>query len=540
MDSQFKEEFKLEEPTKRMRQRKKKRPSKPVFKPYEQHQMMLLPPCLDELIEEKHMVRVVNETIEKLNPEALLETYKGGGASSYDPVMLLKVWIYAILKKIYTGRQIAKALKENIHFMWLSGNSRPDFRTINEFRSKRLQEVIEKIFVEMVLFLADGKYIDLKKYFVDGVNMLADANKNSHVWKKNTERYKKAVQKRVHEMFKEIENLNQEEEAKYGKKDLEENGEENQITSERIKQQAERLNKIIAEKSLGKKEKKKAKQILKKLENKELPKIEEYEEQEKKYEGRNSYSKIDSDATFLRKKTKELLPSYTIMAGTENQYIINYSIHQSASESAGFKSHLEKYYKSYKKYPKLISADSAYGSEENSEYLEGNKIKNYLKFSTFHYENTNAYKKNKFHKDHFPYDEKTDSYQCPNSKEMIFKEEVETRTQAGYKQTIRKYQSEDCSGCPFAGQCKKGKGRRTIQINSKLEYYKTIMRKNLTSAKGIQLRKRRNIEVEPVFGDIKWNQGYARFKLRGKAKVNVEMGLLSISHNIKKLSLAVN
>jgi len=123
---------------------------------------------------------------------------------------------------------------------------------------------------------------------------------------------------------------------------------------------------------------------------------------------------------------------------------------------------------------------------------------------------------------------------------MIFKEEVETRTQAGYKQTIRKYQSEDCSGCPFAGQCKKGKGRRTIQINSKLEYYKTIMRKNLTSAKGIQLRKRRNIEVEPVFGDIKWNQGYARFKLRGKAKVNVEMGLLSISHNIKKLSLAVN
>jgi hypothetical protein len=123
---------------------------------------------------------------------------------------------------------------------------------------------------------------------------------------------------------------------------------------------------------------------------------------------------------------------------------------------------------------------------------------------------------------------------------MIFHEEVEIKTQSGYKQTIRKYHSENCSGCPYSNQCKKGKGNRTIQINRKLERYKTIMRRNLTSEKGIQLRKQRNIDVEPVFGDIKFNQGYGRFRLRGSQKVNVEMGLLSISHNIKKLSLAVN
>lgn len=540
MDSQFKEEFRLEEPKKRIRRRKKKKPSKPVFKAYEQNQMMLLPPSLEELIEEKHIVRIVNETIEKLNTKALKETYKGGGTSSYDPVMLLKVWIYAILNKIYTGRQIAKALKENIHFMWLSGNNRPDFRTINQFRSKRLEGVIEKIFVEMVLFLAEGKYIDLEKYFVDGTNMRADANKNSYVWKKNTQRYKKAVERRVREMFKEIDKLNKEEEAKYGEKDLEEYGEESHITSRDIKEEVEKLNKMIEKNSLKKPEKKKAEKILKKLEKKELPNLEKYEEQERKYQGRNSYSKTDNDATFLRKKTKELLPSYTVIAGTENQYIINYSLHQSASEGSEFKRHLEKFYNNFKKYPKLISGDSAYGSEENSEYLEEREIENYLKFPTFHYENTNSYKKNKFHKDHFPYDEKTDSYQCPNGKKMIFHEEVEIKTQSGYKQTIRKYHSENCSGCPYANQCKKGKGNRTIQINRKLERYKTIMRRNLTSEKGIQLRKQRNIDVEPVFGDIKFNQGYGRFRLRGSQKVNVEMGLLSISHNIKKLSLAVN
>ena len=126
MDSQFKEEFKLEMPEKRIRRRKKKKASKPVFKKYEQNQITLLPPSLEEMIEEKHMVRVVNETIDKLNVKPLINTYKGGGTSSYNPVMLLKVWIYSILQRKYSGRMIAKELRENIYFMWLSGGNRPE------------------------------------------------------------------------------------------------------------------------------------------------------------------------------------------------------------------------------------------------------------------------------------------------------------------------------------------------------------------------------------------------------------------------------
>ncbi len=540
MDSQFKENFELEMPEGRKRSRKKKRSSKAVFKPYEQNQMSLLPASLEELIEAKHMVRVVSETIDKLNHQALLETYKGGGASSYNPVMLLKVWIYAVLQKVYSGRQIAKSLRENIHFMWISGQSRPDFRTINEFRSGRLRSVIEDIFVETVLFLAEGKYIDLKKYFVDGTKMQADANKTSYVWKKNTERYRQAVEKRVKEMFNEIEEINKKEDEHYGNKDIEEKGEDSRITSEEIKQHVEKLNNIIKDSPLGKAEKKKAEGIIKKIEKKELPKLQKYETQEEILGERNSYSKTDTDAIFIRMKNKLLLPAYTILAGTESQYILNYSIHQSASETGKLKEHIEKYKKHFKKYPKLISSDSGFGSEENSEYLEKKKIKNYLKYNTFHYETTTAYKENKFHKDHFKYEEKTDSYECPNKKKMQFIEEVEVKTSTGYKQTIRKYRCEDCRGCPFAKKCKKGKGRRTIQINRKLDYYRSKMRENLTSKKGIELRKQRNVDVEPVFGDIKWNQGYARFRLRGKEKVNVEVGLLSIAHNLKKLSLSIN
>lgn len=537
MNSQFKEEFKLEIPEKRIRRRKKKRESEPVFKRYEQNQMMLLPPSLDEMIEEKHLVRVVNATIDKLNIKALIDTYKGGGTSSYHPIMLLKIWIYAILEHIYSGRQIAKALRENIHFMWLSGGQRPDFRTINEFRSRRLQGVIEEIFVEMVIFLGENKYIDLEKYFVDGTTMSASANKHSYVWKKNTERYKEAVQRRVQEMFKQIEEINKEEDKKYGNKDLAEKGKESQITSKDIKEQIEKLNKIIEEKGVGKK---KAKEIKNKLEKKELPKIEKYEKQEEILGQRNSYSKTDNDATFIKMKNGEVLPGYKVIAGTENQYIVNYSIHQKASESDQFIKHVENYYNNYKQYPKLISADSAYGNEENSEYLENKRIENYLKYSTFHYEMTDKYLENKFNKDHFRYDEEMDNYECPNGKKLNFKEEVQTERKTGYKQRIRKYESENCQGCAFAEECKKAKGNRTIQINRKLDSYRSLMRKNLTSEKGVELRKQRNVDVEPVFGDIKWNMGYRRFRLRGLKKVNVEIGLISISHNLKKIALKIN
>jgi hypothetical protein len=91
-----------------------------------------------------------------------------------------------------------------------------------------------------------------------------------------------------------------------------------------------------------------------------------------------------------------------------------------------------------------------------------------------------------------------------------------------------------------ASQCKKGTGNRTITVNPRLEIYKAQARSNLASDIGIMLRKKRGVDVESVFGDIKMNQGYRRFRLRGKGKVNVEFGLLSMAHNVKKIALTIH
>jgi transposase len=203
---------------------------------------MLLPPSLEDLIPENHLVRVVNRTVEKLNIQPLTATYKGGGASAYHPLMLLKVLVYAYLTKIYASRMIAKALTENIHLMWLSGMSTPDFRTINNFRSSRLRGVIDDVFGSMVFFLLDHGYIDLEQYFVDGTKLRADSNKHKVVWAKNTKRYKQKVQQKINELLVEIEQANAKEQEHYGDRNLEELGERSALTSDEVKEHVQRLN----------------------------------------------------------------------------------------------------------------------------------------------------------------------------------------------------------------------------------------------------------------------------------------------------------
>jgi transposase len=520
----------------RVRKRKKRSGGAPVFKPYLQHQTMVLPPSIEDLIPSNHMVRVVNRTIDGLNLEPLISTYKGGGSSSYHPLMMVKVLVYAYLSKVYSSRYIAKALREDVNYMWLSGMQRPDFRTINGFRSGRLKGVIDEVFGSMVEFCIESKYIKLEHYFVDGTKLEANARKSSYVWSKNTKRYKEATQKKIKELLEHIEEINGEENLEYGEKDLEELGNEAEISSEKIKEQIKKLNTIIAPSATSDLQKK----ALRELEAKELPKLERYEEQERLLGGRNSYSKTDTDATFFRMKNDQLLPAYNVMIGTENQFILHYSIHQKASEADQFIRHFTKFTETLGLLPEDVVGDAGYGSEENYAFLEKHELGNYLKYNTYQREKTKKHRDNPYHKDHFQYDEVTDTYRCPEGRELMLNGTKYKITDNGYRQDIRMYECVDCRGCPVAIECKKGVGNRTITVNPQLEKYRAQARANLASDYGIALRRKRGVDVESVFGDIKMNQGYRRFRLRGNDKVNIEFGLLSMAHNIKKVALTIH
>ena len=522
-----------------------------LFKPYDQNQLMM-PMSMDFMIPKDHVVRVVNSAIDKMNLEPLLAKYPGGGSASYHPIMMTKLVVYAYTDKIFSCRRISKAARENIMYMWLCGGNTPDFMSINRFRSERMKDVILEVFSEVVDLLVHEKYISLENYFMDGTKIEANANKYSWVWGKSTKRYKEALREKCKELFDEIDRINEEENLGYGDNDLEELGIGRPINSKAIDEAVKKIDKKLTEKPQTKKldeETKKLKKAKKTLEKDYLPRMIKYEEEEAILKERNSYSKTDTDATFMRMKEDhmqngQLKPGYNVQIGTENQFIIGYSIHQNPGDTSCMKEHLETVKRILDgKLPCNIIADAGYGSEENYEYLEENKVQHYVKYNTFHKEDSKSWKQDITKVQNFRYDEEKDEYLCANDQKLVFKFEQKRKSDNGYESTIRVYESLDCSVCPHREICVKSenpKANRRININRRLNAFKAKAKQNLSSEMGLQMRSLRPVEVESVFGDIKGNFGMRRFSLKGLEKVSIEWGLHSIAHNMRKLAVQMS
>jgi hypothetical protein len=322
---------------------------------------------------------------------------------------------------------------------------------------------------------------------------------------------------------------------------LEELGEDHPVDSSKIDELVRKLDEKLSNKP--KKENKAERKILKELKKDCLPRLQKYEEQEEIAGERNSYSKTDNDATFMRMKEDhmrngQLKPGYNIQTGTENQFVVNYSVHQKANDTNTLKSNLEKFEEKHKKLPEKVIADAGYGGEENYEILKSKEIDGYVKYNNFHYEQKTRFKKQIFRVENFGYDGEKDEYICPNAKRLKYRQTIKSKSKNEYESTIKIYECMDCVSCPMKPECTKAKGNREIQINERLNELKAEMREKLMSETGVALRKKRCCEIESVFGQIKWNGQFKRFLLRGLGKVNTEWGLICMAHNMKKLALA--
>ncbi len=287
---------------------------------------------------------------------------------------------------------------------------------------------------------------------------------------------------------------------------------------------------------------------MKELEQKHLVKLVEYEIHESNLVGRNSYSKTDIDATFMRMKEDhmkngQLKPAYNVQIGTENQFIINYTFHQDANDMPVLKAHLEDTKKQLaaigKGMPKRLSADAGYGSEENYDYIEEQGLENYVKYPGFYQEQKQKVIKDPFRWENLYYNPEQDYFVCPMGQQMSFRFIAKTTSKNGHVSSVRHYEAQRCEGCPLRGQCHQAKTNRIIRIKPNLQRHKAQAKRNLNSIPGIYLRKKRSIEPEPVFGHLKWNRGFDRFFLRGLDKVSCEFGILAIAHNLKKMWVAL-
>jgi len=500
------------------------------FKDYNQKQLSLLPPSLEEFIEENHPVRVINYVIDKIDLGSLLQKYQGGGTSSYHPRMMLKILVYAYVNNIYSSRKIEAAVKENIHFMWLAANNRPDHNTINRFRSDRLKGVFKEIFTQVVMMLVNSGHIDLQKVYLDGTKIEANANKYTFVWGKSIKRYKNNIKKQLEELWQYAESVAKEEMRTKTPIDFE------KLDAETIEQTINTINDALKDKPVDKKKKQKLNYAKKNW----AKNYKKYQKQEEILGDRNSYSKTDTDATFMRMKDDhmkngQLKAGYNFQISTSNQYVVNYTNHPNPTDTKTLIPHLEEFENQFKTLPKELTADSGYGSEENYEYLENKKVEAYVKYNYFHLE---QHKKEKalpdFHQDKLYYNKQGDYYICPMGQKMHKIGIRKKKNEGGYIQELHLYQAQNCQSCPLRGSCHKSKYNRIIQVNHKLKYYKAKARKLLTSEKGKKHRSQRPVDVEAVFGNIKQNKKFTRLNLRGKEKVEVEIGLVYLAHNLQK------
>lgn len=528
------------------------------FKPYDQLQVLRVPLEIDKLIPACHLVRIVNDCIEKLDISCFEEYYSHFGCPAFHPKMMIKVWIYGYCERIYTSRRLCKALRENVNFIWLSGNQHPCFKTLCDFRSNKMEAMVDTVFKEVLLMLVELGYIDLDTLYIDGSKWEANANRYKVVWKKNTVRYKEHVLNRINALLEEIKQLQQQEDATHGANDLAEVGESTELNlvfnSQEVHQHIIRLQELVAQQSGEDKVKAHSTKRMKTIEkvlHKEVKRVEKYEHQQDILGDRNSYSHTDPDATVLRMKREQSLPAYNIQHSTNNQYIVNYTVSQNSSDSPTLPEHLDKMEERLTSIkltlaPKMAHgnvlagtkwvADAGYGSEENYADCQKRGLIAFIKYPLWYQEQTGELLKKKFIAYNWTYDESSDSYTCPNERKVIFKENITRSSTNGYEKHIKLYQCETCDDCPFANDCKKTIDKpRTISFSPQGEVYKQQAKVLLDTPEGKEKRSQRSIEVESAFGDIKFNMKYDRFILRGKQKVCIEYGILSMAHNLRKV-----
>ena len=505
------------------------------FRPYSPNQTVLFPERIDKDISPDDPVRLVSAVIDNLDISGIRRLYKACGRSPYHPKMLLKVVLYAYMNNIYSCRKIESSLKRDVHFIWLAGYEQPDFVTVNRFRN-RVKDEINKVFTQLVLLLNAKGLVTLDVEYIDGTKIESKANKYTFVWRKTVERNRARLMEKIKVLLSQIDEAIAQDKAAAD--------EAVSFTPEVLTEICAELRDTLSKEPAPTDKEGKASVRQRQKQVRELEemadKLSEYDEHLEKLGGRNSYSKTDTDATFMRMKEDAMnngqtKPGYNVQISTENQYITNYGIYWRPNDQGTLIPFMTSFSDRYGVQSEKVVADAGYGSEQNYAWLEDNRIEAFVKYNMFHAEDKRKYRDDPFLVQNLHYNEEEDYYVCPMGQHMEHIGDVKSKSDLGYVSTISRYRAHNCTGCPLRCMCYKGKGDcRIIEVNHKNDEYKAKAKERLTSEEGLYHRSMRPIEPEAVFGDIKFDHGFKRFRLRGDAKVSVEFGLVALAHNLRK------
>lgn len=506
------------------------------FRPYTSKQTVLFPQRIDEDIAEDDPVRIIDAVLDGIDMKRIFELYKPDGRRPYHPRMMLKAIIYGYMSNVYSCRKIEERLKRDIHFIWLAGYEKPDYDTINRFRN-RVKDEMNEVFTQLVLILVDKGYVSLSVEYTDGTKIESKANKYTFVWRKTVEKNRDRLLRQLRVLLEQVDDAIAQDNAA--------TEERVEITPAKLTGIAEELRESLRKEPQPTDKEGKAAQREKRRKIKEIEKkrdkLEEYDAKLDTLDGRNSCSKTDPDATFMRMKEDAMnngqtKPGYNLQIGTENQFITDFALFPNPTDTLTLIPFLGSFSDRYGRLPQVEVADSGYGSEENYRFMEENGVEAYVKYNWFHREQRTCHTPDPFNAGSFHYNKEEDYYVCPMGQHMERAGTRTGKTASGYVTETILYQAQRCEGCPLRCLCYKSKAdRRTIEVNHRLNEYKRKARGRLTSEEGAKHRGRRCIEPEAVFGQMKNDMQYKRFRHFGKDKVTMDFAFFAIAFNLKKM-----
>ena len=494
-----------------------------------------LPLELEGFVPSDDSVRLLSQVLEELDYTKLYQAYSAKGRNPVvDPKTMFKVLAYAYSQNIYSSVRIESACRRDINFMWLlAGQKAPDHSTISRFRQRCADGIIEDLFYQLVNLLYELDEIHYENVFIDGTKIEANANRYTFVWKQSVMKNEVKMHNKVQELFAAI---NQEYIQSFSFRA--ETAVEDLTVALTVLKERCQMEGIVFVHGKGRRPKPIQKQVEQLEEYFERQK--HYDEYKGRFQGRNSFSKTDPDATFMHMKEDhmkngQLKPAYNIQIGVEAEYITGVGVFADRNDKGTLVPMLEQMKADTGHTYKNVIADSGYESEEAYVYLEKEGQSAYIKPQTYEVWKKRSFKNDISRFENMSYDQEKDEYTCHNQK-ILRPVGVKHRTSKnGYRSELTVYRCDDCSGCPYRNRCTKAAKDREMQISKTFVELRNNSYENITSAEGTMLRMNRSIQVEGAFGVLKSDYKFTRFLTRGKAKVKTEFLFLCMGYNINKL-----
>ena len=501
---------------------------------------------MERMIPADDPVRLLSAFVEGMDLSELYKTYDRIRKNQATPRQMLKIMLYASMNRLFSSRDIETACKRDINFMFLlEGMPAPDHSTIARFISIHLSACSKEILSNVTSILYDLGEISGKTIFIDGTKIESCANKYTFVWKKSVTRHQARLFEKIVSFIEECETL-------YGIKVVH-NDKATLHTMKRLRKKLYRIKEeeqITFVYGIGHRKT----QLQKSIEMLEgyINKLKEYTKHLHICGTRNSYSKTDPDATFMRLKEDAMLngqlkPAYNLQHGVDAQYItwLDLSSHPTDTLTLvpflkDMENHLPFQYKE-------IVADAGYESEEAYVFLEQNGQISYLKPQNYEISKTRKYRQDISRRENMTYDPDHDEYSCVNGRKLKAIYDRHSKNRNGYVSTVTVYECESCQGCPYKEKCIHGNNCKTPmeERNKRLNVSKVMKQKRqetldrITTEYGAQLRMNRSIQVEGSFAVIKEDMNFRRYLYRGRKNVLAQSVLLAIAYDINKLHFKI-